>query len=443
MKKEDILALIAEENIKFIRLQFTDLLGVMKNVEVPSSQIDDILEGNVMFDGSSIEGFVRITESDMFLYPDLNTFIILPWEKPSNGAKVAMFMCDIYCNDRTPFEGDPRYILKKSVENMQRLGFDAFNIGLEPEFFLFKLDENGYATTNFTDAGGYFDLAPHDAAIDCRRDIVIELENMGFEVEASHHEVSQSQHEINFRYGSALECCDKVQLFKLAVKNIAAKHNMHATFMPKPISGINGSGMHCNVSLFKDGENAFYDEAEKRQLSTDAYHFIGGLLAHANEFTALTNPTVNSYKRLVPGYEAPIYVTYSASNRSAMLRIPATRKAGTRVEVRSVDATANPYLAIAAILNSGLDGIERNLHPGEPISKNIFKLSEEEKAELEITNLPSSLNKAVDHLEGSELMKKTLGDHTFELFINNKRHEYKDYRRSVHQWELDNYLNKY
>lgn len=441
--KEKIKAKLLEDNVRFIRLQFSDLLGTMKNVEVPISQIDSILDGETMFDGSSIEGFVRINESDMFLKPDLSSYTTLAWEKPNDWSKVGSFMCDIYKTDGTPFEGDPRFILKKAVNRMNELGFDSFNIGLEPEFFLFKKGSDGFGTTEFTDKGGYFDLAPHDAAIDCRRNIVIELEDMGFEIEASHHEVSQSQHEINFKYDSALKCCDNVQLFKLAVKNIAALHDMHATFMPKPINGINGSGMHANLSLTKNGINSFYDENSESGLSITAYHFIGGLLEHATSFTALTNPTVNSYKRLVKGYEAPVFVTYSESNRSAMVRIPATRKAGTRVEVRSVDPTANPYLAMAAMLHAGLDGIEKQTNPGESCSVNLFKSTTEEIKAMNIVNLPSSLNDALKHLKKSDLMRESLGEHTFNLFIENKSLEYSDYRRTVSKWELENYLNQY
>lgn len=443
MTIEAIKQKLQEDDVRFIRLQFTDLVGAIKNVEVPISQIDEILTGKVMFDGSSIEGFARITESDMFLKPDLSTYTVLAWEKPNDWSKVASFMCDIYKTDGTPFEGDPRFILKKALKRMEDMGFDSLNIGLEPEFFLFKKDESGFGTTELTDQGGYFDLAPSDAAIDCRRNIVIELEEMGFEIEASHHEVSPSQHEINFKYANALECCDKVQLFKLAVKNISSLHNMHATFMPKPIYGINGSGMHSNLSLTKNGENAFFDESTQTQLSQTAYYFIGGLIEHAEAFTAITNPTVNSYKRLVKGYEAPVYVTYSESNRSAMIRIPASRGAGTRVEVRSVDPTANPYLAMAVMLNAGLDGIENKIHPGPSCGENLFQLSASELEKRQIKNLPSSLNSALKTMKKSKLVKETLGEHTFNLFIKNKSIEYSNYRRHVSTWEIETYLNNF
>lgn len=444
MTKEQVLELIKIENVRYIRLQFSDLQGVIKAVEVPVSQINTVLENDVMFDGSSIEGLVRINESDMFLAPDLNSFKIIPWETALDGSKVAMFMCDILNVEKKPFVGDPRYILKRQVERMQKMGFDRFNIGLEPEFFMFKDVDPSNVKIQLTDTNGYFDMAPMDEANSCRREIVLQLEMMGFEIEASHHEVSESQHEINFKFDSALECCDNVQIFKLAVKTIAKKHGMLATFMPKPLFGINGSGMHANVSLFdKDGNNIFYEPERDNQLSETCEFFIGGLLKHATSFTAITNPLVNSYKRLVPGYEAPVYVTYSDSNRSAMIRIPATRKKATRVEVRSVDASANPYLAMAAILASGLDGIENKINPGSPEKLNLFRLTESERIEMGIDTLPKSLNAAVNQMQTDDLMRDVLGEHTFDLFIANKRMEYAEYSRQVHAWEVDNYLTRF
>jgi glutamine synthetase len=441
---QTIREIIKSENVKFFRLQFSDILGIMKNVEVPLSQLDTLLEGKVMFDGSSIEGFVRISESDMYLKPDLNSFKILTWEKPNNGSKVGTFMCDIYRPSGEEFEGDPRLVLRNALKRMETFGYKEFNIGLEPEFFLFKTDQNGNPTTNFTDHGGYFDIAPLDQAADCRRDIVLELEKMGFTVEASHHEVSQSQHEINFKFANALEGCDNVQIFKLAVKNIASEHGMFATFMPKPIANINGSGMHANLSLFDyNGKNIFYDENSSTGLSQTAYHFIAGLLKHAPAYTALTNPTINSYKRLVPGYEAPCYISYSDNNRSAMIRIPATRQAGTRVEVRSVDPTANPYLSMAALLHAGLDGIENKLDPGGPTRKNIFEMSQTEKNNSNIRNLPNSLLSAVLEMEKSTMIEEALGKHIFESFCQNKRKEYNKYSNTVHQWEIDTYMKSF
>ena len=354
--REEILRTIKEENVKYIRLQFTDITGTIKNVEVPVSQIDKVLDNNMMFDGSSIEGFVRIEESDMYLYPDLNTFLVFSWD--SEYGKVARFICDVYTVDRKPFAGDPRGNLKRTLERMNNLGFDTLNLGPEPEFFLFRLKENGEPSLELNDNGGYFDLAPVDLGENVRRDIVLELERLGFDIEASHHEVAPGQHEIDFKYDDVITACDNIQTFKLIVKTIARKHGLHATFMPKPIFGINGSGMHCNVSLFSKGENSFYDENSENGLSEVASQFIAGILKHARSFTAICNPTVNSYKRLVPGYEAPCYVAWSTSNRSPLVRIPAARGKSTRVEVRSVDPAANPYLAMSTILAAGLDGIE-------------------------------------------------------------------------------------
>ena len=307
--KEDIKTMCQEQNVKYIRLQFTDILGTIKNVEIPVSQLEKALDNKMMFDGSSIEGFVRIEESDMYLYPDLDTFVVFPWT--SEKGKVARLICDIYNPDGTPFAGDPRNNLKRVLKEMEELGFTDFNLGPEPEFFLFKLDEKGEPTLELNDNGGYFDLAPTDLGENCRRDIVLELEEMGFEIEASHHEVAPGQHEIDFKYADAITACDNIQTFKLVVKTIARKHGLHATFMPKPLFGVNGSGMHCNVSLFKNGENAFYDPKADLQLSETARQFIAGIVKHAEAFTAITNPTVNSYKRLVPGYEAPCYVAWS------------------------------------------------------------------------------------------------------------------------------------
>ena len=356
---EDIKQIVKDENVRFLRLMFTDILGTNKNVEVPVSQLDKVLENKMMFDGSSIEGFVRIEESDMYLYPDLSTWMIFPWE--SEHGKVARLICDIYNPDGTPFAGDPRGNLKRALADMQSLGFTSFNLGPEPEFFLFKLDEAGEITTELNDKGGYFDFAPTDLGENCRRDIVLELESLGFEVEASHHEVAPGQHEIDFKYADAVEACDNIQTFKLVVKTIARKHGLHATFMPKPLFGINGSGMHCNMSLFKGDENVFFDEEGPMQLSQTAYHFLGGLIEHARAYTAVCNPTVNSYKRLVPGYEAPVYVAWSGRNRSPLIRVPESRGLSTRLELRSVDPSANPYLAMAVLLQAGLDGVRREL----------------------------------------------------------------------------------
>ncbi|MBS2969084.1 type I glutamate--ammonia ligase [Metabacillus sp. KIGAM252] len=439
--KEDIVKLVDENNVKYIRLQFTDILGTIKNVEIPSSQLEKALDNKMMFDGSSIEGFVRIEESDMYLYPDLDTFVIFPWT--SEKGKVARFICDIYNPDGTPFDGDPRANLKRILGEMEELGFTDFNLGPEPEFFLFKLDEKGEPTLELNDKGGYFDLAPTDLGENCRRDIVLELEEMGFEIEASHHEVAPGQHEIDFKYASAVKACDDIQTFKLVVKTIARKHGLHATFMPKPLFGVNGSGMHCNLSLFKEGKNAFFEENGDLQMSDTARQFIAGIIKHAPNFTAVTNPTVNSYKRLVPGYEAPCYVAWSARNRSPLIRIPASRGISTRVEVRSVDPAANPYLAMAVLLAAGLDGIKNSLTPPKPIDRNIYVMNKEERLENGIVDLPSTLAGALENLKTDETIVKALGSHLFEHFIEAKEIEWDMFRTQVHPWEREQYMSMY
>lgn len=433
--------IVKEENVRFLRLMFTDILGTIKNVEVPISQLDKVLENKMMFDGSSIEGFVRIEESDMYLYPDLNTWMIFPWE--SEHGKVARLICDIYNPYGTPFAGDPRGNLKRALTDMEALGFTSFNLGPEPEFFLFKLDEQGEITTDLNDQGGYFDFAPTDLGENCRRDIVLELESLGFEVEASHHEVAPGQHEIDFKYANVLEACDNIQTFKLVVKTIARKHGLHATFMPKPLFGINGSGMHCNMSLFKDSENAFFDEENDMQLSETAYHFLAGLLDHARAFTAVCNPTVNSYKRLVPGYEAPVYVAWSGRNRSPLIRVPESRGLSTRLELRSVDPSANPYLAMAVLLQSGLDGIKRELTPTPAVNSNIYVMNEAEREAAKISDLPSTLHNALKELRKDEVIKEALGEHIFNNFLASKRFEWDSYKQSVSEWERDQYLELY
>lgn len=441
VKKEQIMEKVKEENVRYIRLQFTDLFGTVKNVEIPVSQLPKALNNKMMFDGSSIEGFVRIEESDMYLYPDLNTFVIFPWD--SERGKVARLICDIYNPDGTPFEGDPRNNLKRVLKEMEDLGFTSFNVGPEPEFFLFKLDEYGEPTLELNDNGGYFDLAPTDLGENCRRDIVLELEAMGFEIEASHHEVAPGQHEIDFKYQNALKACDDIQTFKLVVKTIARKHGLLATFMPKPLLGINGSGMHSNLSLFKNNENAFYDKNGLLELSDTAFSFMAGVLKHAPNFTAITNPTVNSYKRLVPGYEAPCYVAWSARNRSPLIRIPASRGMSTRIEVRSVDPSANPYLAMAVLLAAGLDGIKNKLTAPQPVDQKIYALSKKQREELGIIDLPATLADAIELLKSDEVMTKALGRHLFERFVEAKEIEWDLFRTQVHPWEREQYLTQY
>ncbi|WP_087972689.1 type I glutamate--ammonia ligase [Oceanobacillus rekensis] len=441
MNREDILKKVKENNVQYIRLQFTDLFGTVKNVEIPISQLQKALDNQMMFDGSSIEGFVRIEESDMYLYPDLDTFVIFPWS--SEKGKIARFICDVYNADGTPFKGDPRNNLKRVLQEMEELGFTNFNVGPEPEFFLFKLDEKGEPTLELNDYGGYFDLAPTDLGENCRRDIVLELQELGFEIEASHHEVAPGQHEIDFKYQDALRACDDIQTFKLVVKTIARKHGLHATFMPKPLFGVNGSGMHCNLSLFRGSKNAFYDPNGQLEISDTARNFLAGILKHAESFTAITNPTVNSYKRLVPGYEAPCYIAWSARNRSPLIRIPASRKLSTRVEVRSVDPSANPYLALAVLLAAGLDGIKNNEIAPEPIDQNIYAMSPTQRREFGIDDLPATLAEALGYLKANEVIKNALGSHLFEHFIEAKEIEWDMFRTQVHPWEREQYMRQY
>lgn len=438
--KEDILKLVEENGVRFIRLQFTDIFGSLKNVAITEKQLEKALNNEIMFDGSSIEGFVRIEESDMYLRPILDSFAIFPW-RPQQG-KVARLLCDIYRPDGEPFQGDPRYTLKRALKEAANLGYEM-NVGPECEFFLFETDEHGNATTNTQDNAGYFDLAPTDLGENARRDITLTLEDMGFEIEASHHEVAEGQNEIDFKYGPALETADKIMTFKLVVKSIAQRHGLYASFMPKPIFGINGSGMHINMSLFKDGKNAFADSNDKNGLSEIAYQFIAGVLKHIKGLAAVTNPLVNSYKRLVPGYEAPVYLAWSCSNRTALIRVPASRGAGTRIELRCPDPSANPYLVLAVLLQAGLDGIKNKLQVEDETDANIFAMSDKERKEAGIENLPNNLYEAVNFLKKSELAKEALGDHIFNNYVEAKEAEWDDYRTKVHDWEIEHYLNKY
>ena len=421
--KDEIRQMVKDEDIRFLRVMFTDLLGTIKSVDLPVSQLDKLMDNKIMFDGSSIDGFVRIEESDMYLYPDMSTWLVFPWG--ADHGKVARVICSVHMTDGTPFSGDPRNNLKRVVKEMQKMGFKSFNIGPEPEFFLFKTDDNGNPTTKVNDSENYFDMEPADIGEDCRRDIVLALEKMGFDVEAAHHEVAPGQHEVDFKYSNALEAADNIQTFKLVVKTIAKKYGLHATFMPKPLSGINGSGMHLNMSLFtQDGKNAFYDENDKDQLSETAYHFLGGLMKHARSYTAIVNPIVNSYKRLVPGYEAPVYVAWSTSNRSPLVRIPNDRGMGTRLELRSADPAANPYLAIAAVLEAGLDGLRNNLPPVHNVDENIYDMTVKERKSKGIVNLPDTLHSALKDLADDEVIKGSMGEHLYQSFEEAKTREY-------------------
>ena len=440
--KEDILRLAKEQNVRFVRLQFTDILGCMKNVAITINQLERALNNECMADGSSIEGFVRVEESDMYLYPDYDSFVVLPWEHERFGT-TARLICDVYNADRTPFIGDPRNVLKRAIEKADKMGY-TFNVGPELEFFLFYNDEEGRPTTKTHDRGGYFDLDNVDLGGNCRRDMCIALEDMGFEIEASHHECAEGQHEIDFKYGDVLDVADKVMTFKYVVKKYAQLHGLYATFLPKPIYGIAGSGMHTNMSLFdKDGNNAFYDPDGEFGLSDTALHFIAGIMKHIRATTAINNPLVNSYKRLVPGYEAPVYIAWSASNRSALVRVPKARGKGTRIELRSADPACNPYLEMALCLLAGLDGIEKGYMPPKSTVKNIFDMTPEEREADGITSLPGSLEEAVDAFEASEFIKESLGEHVYTKFIEAKRKEWEGYRTSISQWEIDTYLAKY
>ena len=419
MTKEEILSLIEKENVNFFRIQFCDINGFMKNIAIPRSQIKKALDGKIMFDGSSIDGFARIQESDMYLVPDYDTFCILPWRN-QEGVSAARIICDVHKSDGSAFEGCPRVNLKRVLAQAKEMGY-TMNVGTEAEFFLFKLDADGKSTTTTDDNAGYFSLDPEDTGLNCRREIIETLEKMGFEIEASHHEVAEGQHEINFKYADALTCADNTLTFKWVVKSVAKKHGLHATFMPKPIFGVNGSGMHCNQSLFNlDGTNAFADETDELKLSEIAYQYIAGIMKNARGFSAITNPLVNSYKRMVPGYEAPVYVAWSASNRSALCRIPASRGIGTRVEVRCPDPTCNPYLAFAMMLASGLDGIKNKLSVAKSTDINIFAMTQTEKEEAGIASMPASLYDALEIFIENPIAKETLGKHIFEKYIINK-----------------------
>lgn len=438
LTKEEIKKIVADNNVRSIRLQFVDMNGNVKNLAVPSSQLDKVLNNECMLDGSSIKGFRSIETSDMFFFPDFSTFSILPWRE-RDGSNVARIICDIHNGDGTPFEGCPRCNLKRIIKEAQDMGY-VMNVGPEAEFFLFKKDKDGKPAVKYHDDGDYYDVGPEDKGEDIRSEMVATLHQMGFEIEASHHEAAPSQHEIDFKYADALTTADNVVTFKYAVKVIASKHDLHATFMPKPVFGINGSGMHCNVSLFKDGKNAFYAPDAEYELSKEAMYTIGSMIQHVEEFTAVMNPQVNSYKRLVPGYEAPVYVAWSLANRSALIRVPAKRGNATRVELRSPDPCCNPYLAFAVLLTAAIEGIKNKTVPPMQREENIYDMSTLERKEKGIKSLPGSLNEAIYTMRNSELVKKALGEHIFNEFITSKMREWDEYRIQVSDWELKKYL---
>ncbi|HOQ75028.1 MAG TPA: type I glutamate--ammonia ligase [Thermoclostridium sp.] len=440
MNVQDVLSLARESNVEFVRLQFTDLFGMTKNVATTVNHLQDALENKFMFDGSSIDGFARIEESDMLLYPDPDTFKIFPWQ--FNGGREARLICDVYRPDGTPFEGDPRYILKRALKQASDMGY-TFNIGPECEFFLLHTDETGRPTTMTHDRGGYFDLSPMDLGEDARRDICLALEEMGFDVHASHHETANGQHEVDFRYDEALRSADNLMTFRIIVKKVVKRHGLHATFMPKPFTDMAGSGMHINMSLARNGENVFWDSKDKYGLSREAYSFMAGIMEHIRAITAIANPVVNSYKRLVPGYEAPVYITWATKNRSPLIRIPSAQGEATRIELRSPDPSCNPYITFAVILAAGLDGIRRGLTPPAPIERNIYQLSEEERRAAGIRTLPESLYDALAALQEDRLITDTLGSHATSRFIQAKLEEWNEYKNQVHPWEIQEYLANY
>lgn len=441
LSADNIKRLVQEENVKFINLQFTDIFGKQKNVAITTSQLDSALNGEVMFDGSSIKGFVRVEESDMVLVPDPSTFQIFPWRTNSEG-KAARMICDVYNTDGTPFEGCPRGVLKKVLTELRSYGYEYY-VGPEVEFFLFERDEKGNPTTEIHDDAGYFDMSPTDLGEDARRDMVLMLEKLGFEIEASHHEAAPGQHEIDFKYGEALSTADRISTFKLVVKTIAKQHGLHATFMPKPLKNSHGTCMHINQSLFKNGKNIFESKDDELGLSQEAYYFIGGLLKHARSFSAITNASVNSYKRFVPGYEAPTDIAWGIENRTPLIRIPGTRGAGTRVELRNPDPTANHYLALAAVLSAGLDGIKNEIEPPAYFDGCTYDMDCKTREEKKIERFPETLGEAIAELEKSTFMKESLGEHVFNLYVKAKKAEWKDYSQEIHDWELKKYLNYY
>ena len=438
--KKDVINLVAEEDVEFIRLQFTDMFGTMKNVAITASQLEKALDNKCMFDGASIDGFVRVEESDMYLHPDLDTLEIFPW-RPQQG-KVARLICDVYTPDGEPFYGDSRYILKKVLKEAEELGY-TFDVGAECEFFLFHTDDNGQPTTITHEHAGYFDLGPIDLGENARRDMVLNLESMGFEIEASHHEAAPAQHEIDFKYTDALRTADNMMTFKLTVKSIAKRHGLHATFMPKPKAGVNGSGMHTNMSLVKNGKNIFDEPEGKLGLSEEAYHFIAGIMKHIKGMSIITNPIVNSYKRLVPGYEAPVYIAWSAKNRTPLIRIPAARGEETRIELRNPDPACNPYLTIALCLAAGLDGIKNKLECPDSIDMNIFEMSDEDKEKFNIEKLPSNLMEAINEFEKDEFIKGVLGEHISQKYVEAKKKEWENYSAEISNWEINQYLYKF
>lgn len=442
MNSDDVIRIVQEANVKFIRLEFTDILGVLKNISITVEQLEKALNGELMFDGSSIEGFVRIEESDMYLKPDINSFLVLPWVSPTSSARTARLICDIFDPEGNPFHGCPRFALSKVLQEAKEMGY-TMQVGPEPEFFMFQVDENGTPSLQTHDKASYFDLPPVDKGEDARRDMVETLQSIGFEIEAAHHEVAPGQHEIDFKYMEALRTADNIMTFRIVVRTVAQRHGLHATFMPKPVYGINGSGMHLHISLFKDDKNVFYDPTKEDGLSEICRSFIAGVLKHAPAISALTSPTVNSYKRLVPGYEAPVYIAWSYRNRSPLIRIPAKRGLSTRIEVRSPDPSCNPYLGLAVILKAGLDGVRNKLVPPPSVEQNIYDMDLATRNEQGIASLPENLYEAVKELKNDQLIQDALGAHIYSRFVTAKTKEWENYSSRVYDWEIDEYLEKF
>ena len=436
--RDDIFHIVEEEDVAFIRLQFTDIFGTMKNMAVTVGQLEKALDNRCMFDVSSLEGVADEEESDMYLYPDLSTFEIFPW-RPQQG-KVARLICDVYKKDGTPYEGDPRYVLRKAVAEAKEMGY-TMNVGPECEFFLFHTDDDGRPTTVTHEQGGYFDVGPLDLGENARRDMILTLEDMGFEIISSHHEIAPAQHEIDFHYDEAMITADNLMTFKMVVKTIAKRHGLHATFMPKPKFGINGSGMHLNMSISRDGINVFQDAKDEYGLSKEAYCFIGGIMKHMKALTFITNPSINSYKRLIPGYEAPVYIAWSAKNRTPLIRIPGTRGEYTRVELRNPDPSANPYLALAVCLAAGLDGIKEGTMPPKAVNRNVYEMTDEERKIFGIEKLPGSLIEAAKEFQKDTFIQEILGEDLSRKYIEAKASEYQDYRIQITDWELEKYLH--
>jgi glutamine synthetase len=440
MLLDQVLELARSERVRFLKLQFTDILGVIKTVEVPSEQFERAVKGQLFFDGSSIEGFTRIEESDKLLKPDPDTFRILPWNR--NGDRVGRLICDVYNIDNTPFEGCPRLTLKRMIELARQQGY-CLQAGPEIEFFLFNRNANGGASTETRDSASYFDMTAIDKGEEVRSEIINILQGMGIGVEAAHHELAPGQHEVDLVHADALVTADNIGTFRFLARNTALQHGLHATFMPKPLYGQAGSGMHTHLALFSEGKNAFYDAGGDYQLSKTALHFIGGLLRHARGFCVITNPLVNSYKRLVPGYDAPTNVIWSEQNRDPLIRVPAGRDQETRVELRMPDPSCNPYLALTVILAAGLKGIQDEIDPGPSITKDIQKMSHRERRHYRIDGLPGDLREAYEALKKDDVVQDALGDLIFSHFVEAKRTEWATYIAQVHPWELERYLSAY